>query len=197
MTQGDEMPTTVQEHGPSPLDTATDQTLTSRAADGDVRAFEVIVRRYGPLMRVYAYRVLGSNNEMDDVVQEAFITAWQQLGTLDDGSAVKSWLMRIVNRKSIDRLRARRPVADISLHEPCAPEHQSPQRLAEAESQTDALARALAELPDEQRRCWTLRELAGSSYVGIAQELDLPVSTVRGLLARARKTLLREMEDWR
>ncbi|KGJ81734.1 RNA polymerase sigma 70 [Cryobacterium roopkundense] len=191
------MPTSLRPHVASPLDTASDLTLASRAADGDVRAFEVIVRRYGPLMRVYASRVLGSNDEMDDVVQETFITAWKQLSTLDDGAAVKSWLMRIVSRKSIDRLRARRERADIDLNEPIAPEHQSPHRLAEAESQTEALSRALADLPEDQRRCWTLRELAGSSYVGIAEELDLPVSTVRGLLARARKTLLREMEAWR
>ncbi|TFC13236.1 RNA polymerase sigma factor [Cryobacterium algoritolerans] len=191
------MPATLREHVPSPLDTASDLTLADRAADGDVRAFEVIVRRYGPLMRVYAARVLGSNDEMDDVVQESFITAWQQLSTLEDGGAVKSWLMRIVSRKSIDRLRARRQHADIDLTEPAAPEHQSPHRLAEAESQTEALSRALVDLPEDQRRCWTLRELAECSYGEIAEELELPVSTVRGLLARARKTLLREMEEWR
>ena len=191
------MSTPLRERIASPLDTASDLTLVGRAADGDVRAFEVIVRRHGPLMRVYAARVLGSNDEMDDVVQEAFITAWQRLDTLEDGAALKSWLMRIVSRKSIDRLRARRERADFDLHEPLAPDHQSPPRVAEADSQTQALSRALANLPEDQRRCWTLRELAGSSYVGIADELNLPVSTVRGLLARARKTLLREMEEWR
>ncbi|MBG6056911.1 RNA polymerase sigma-70 factor (ECF subfamily) [Cryobacterium sp. MP_M5] len=191
------MPATLREHVPSSLDTASDLTLADRAADGDVRAFEVIVRRYGPLMRVYASRVLGSNDEMDDVVQESFITAWQQLATLEDGGAVKSWLMRIVSRKSIDRLRARRQHANIDLTEPAAPEHQSPHRLAEAESQTEALSRVLADLPEDQRRCWMLRELAEYSYGEIAEELELPVSTVRGLLARARKTLLREMEEWR
>jgi RNA polymerase sigma-70 factor (ECF subfamily) len=191
------MTTTLREQVPSPLDTASDQTLADRAADGDVRAFEVIVRRYGPLMRVYASRVLGSNDEMDDVVQESFITAWQQLSTLHDGRAVKSWLMRIVSRKSIDRVRARRRHANIDLTEPAAPEHETPHRLAEAGSQTEALSRVLADLPEDQRRCWMLRELAECSYGEIADELGFPISTVRGLLSRARKTLLREMEEWR
>jgi RNA polymerase sigma-70 factor (ECF subfamily) len=191
------MTTTLREQVPSPLDTASDLTLADRAADGDVRAFEVIVRRYGPLMRVYASRVLGSNDEMDDVVQESFITAWQQLSTLHDGRAVKSWLMRIVSRKSIDRVRARRRHANIDLTEPAAPEHETPHRLVEAGSQTEALSRVLADLPEDQRRCWMLRELAECSYGEIADELGLPVSTVRGLLSRARKTLLREMEEWR
>lgn len=181
----------------SSLESFPDQVLADRAADGDVRAFEVLVRRYGPLMRVYASRVLGSNDEMDDVVQESFITAWQQLPTLDNGAAVKSWLMRIVSRKSVDRIRARRPHVNIDLTDAPTPERHSPDRLAEAESQTEALTRALADLPDDQRRCWMLRELAECSYGEIAEELELPVSTVRGLLARARKTLLQEMEEWR
>ena len=191
------MPNTVREQIASSLDAASDQTLADRAADGDLRAFEVLVRRYGALMRVYATRVLGSNDETDDVVQESFITAWQQLRTLEDGSAVKSWLMRIVSRKSIDRLRARRSHINIDDTDAPAPESHAPHVLAEVESQTEALSRVLAALPEDQRRCWTLRELAEYSYGDIAAELDLPLSTVRGLLARARKTLLREMEEWR
>ena len=191
------MPNTAREQIASPLDAASDQTLADRAADGDLRAFEVLVRRYGALMRVYATRVLGSNDETDDVVQESFITAWQQLRTLEDGSAVKSWLMRIVSRKSIDRLRARRSHINIDDTDAPAPESHAPHVLAEVESQTEALSRVLAALPEDQRRCWTLRELAENSYGDIAAELDLPLSTVRGLLARARKTLLREMEEWR
>ncbi|MEB0303388.1 sigma factor, partial [Mucilaginibacter sp. 5C4] len=99
---------------PSALDAASDALLADRAADGDVRAFEVLVRRHGPLMRVHATRILGSNDETDDVVQESFITAWRQLPTLENCAAVKSWLMRICGRKSIDRVRARRAHADIT-----------------------------------------------------------------------------------
>lgn len=191
------MPGTVRAQIASPLDTASDQMLADRAADGDLRAFAVLVRRYGPLMRVYATRILGSNDESDDVVQESFITAWQHFGDLDDGRVVKSWLMRIVSRKSIDRLRTRRLHVNIDDTDVPAPEDHAPHALAETESQTEALARVLTALPENQRRCWSLRELAEYSYGDIATELNLSLSTVRGLLARARKTLLREMEEWR
>ncbi|MEA9986139.1 MULTISPECIES: RNA polymerase sigma factor [Subtercola] len=181
----------------SVLDEADDRTLAGRAADGDVRAFEVIVRRYSPLMRAYATRVLGSNSESDDVVQEAFITAWQQLPSLNDGGVVKSWLMRIVSRKSIDRIRARKLHLDIDDHEQAAPHTASPHHVAEVHSRETALSAALNAMPEQQRQCWVLKELAEYSYDDIARELDLPLSTVRGLLARARKNLIRQMEEWR
>ena len=176
---------------------ADDRTVAGRAADGDIQAFEVLVRRYSPLMRAYASRVLGSASDADDVVQDSFITAWQQLPTLQDHSVVKSWLMRIVGRKAIDRVRARRMTSDISDHEPEARAADSPSRVAEAHSAEDALSRALSALPETQRQCWVLREVADYSYEDIATELRIPVSTVRGMLARARKTLVSEMEEWR
>lgn len=187
----------MSEHAPASLADADDRTLVGRASDGDVRAFEVLVRRHGPLMRAYATRILGSNAESDDVVQDAFVTAWQQMSSLDDGRAVKSWMMRIVGNKSIDRLRARREHGDIDDHDPRAPIEQSPAHVAESRSQEEALSQALAALPELQRQCWTLKEIADYSYEEIAEQLDLPTSTVRGLLARARKALTREMEAWR
>jgi len=179
------------------LSAADDRILAGRAADGDIPAFEVLVRRYGRLMRVYARRVLGSNADVDDVVQDAFIQAWQHLPSLDDLGSVKSWLMRIVARKSFDRLRARREHDDIDDHERPSPEAQSPQAIVEADSLEHALSLALAALPVEQARCWVLREVAGYSYLDIGRELDIPSSTVRGIIARARKNLIREMEGWR
>lgn len=60
-----------------------------------------------------------------------------------------------------------------------------------------ALGAALRELPEAQRECWVLREMGGYSYDEIAAELGVPVSTVRGLLARARGFLITRMEAWR
>lgn len=180
-----------------PPDALDDRTLAGRAADGDVRAFEALVRRYAPLMRAYAARVLGSHADSDDVVQDAFVTAWSRLPDLDDGGAVKSWLMRIVSRASIDRVRARRIMDDIADHDPPAPVWQTPPRVVEARTQEQALARALAALPELQRQSWVLKEVGDYSYDDIASELGVPVSTVRGMLARARRALLAEMEEWR
>jgi len=178
------------------LGDADDRTLASRASDGDIRAFEILMRRHEPLLSAYAARLLGSYSDTDDVVQEAFIVAWQQLPTMDDFAAVRRWLLQIVTRKSIDRLRARKDHDDIEEHDVPSPSG-DPAEAASATSLDDALSRALSALPEEQRRCWVLREIGGYGYDEIATQLELPVSTVRGLLARGRKTLIREMEAWR
>jgi RNA polymerase sigma-70 factor (ECF subfamily) len=179
------------------LTEADDRIVAGRAADGDPRAFEVLVRRYGGLMRVYSRGILGSNDEADDIVQESFVTAWQQLEALEDPGAVKSWLMRIVSRRSIDRLRNRHEHDDLDKHDHPTSEQASPEHVAEAQSLVSAAGTALAALPAAQRRCWLLKEMAGYSYREIAADLDIPESTVRGLISRARTNMAREMQAWR
>jgi len=179
------------------LGDAADGIVAGRAADGDEDAFGVLVRRYGAMMRASAARILGGVDEADDVVQDAFITAWQQLPGLENPAVVKSWLMRIVSHKAIDRIRARRPQTDIADEDPAASESNAPPRIVEARSELEALSEALSSLPEQQRECWTLREVSGYSYEEIAEELGIPVSTVRGLLARARRFLIVRMEAWR
>ena len=186
-----------QSHNNLRLSEAPDGVLAGRAVDGDVRSFEVLVRRHGPLMRAYATRVLGATSESDDVVQEAFITAWDQLPTLKDLSAVKSWLMRITSHKAIDRIRARRDHAPLEDWDVEAPDSDTPHHRVEADSQWDKISDVLGRLSETQRQCWLLREMGGYSYDDIAEELKIPPSTVRGHLARARRKLVEEMEEWR
>ncbi|MGO1768766.1 MAG: RNA polymerase sigma factor [Microbacterium sp.] len=179
------------------LDAADDRIVADRAADGDTGAFAVLVRRYTPMMRAYARRVLSGTADVDDVVQDAFITAWEQLPTLEEPARVKSWLMRITGRKAIDRLRQARPQVALADIDPPAPDRSAPPRQVEARAGVEALNEALRRLPSAQRECWVLRELGGCSYEEMSRELDLPVSTVRGNLARARKDILIRMEQWR
>lgn len=180
-----------------PLLRAADATLVVRAADGDVHAFEVLARRHGPLMRVYAEQMLGSNVESDDVVQESFLTGWRRLSDLNDPARFRPWVMQILTRKALDRLRRRRHHDDVETAQHRADAARQPERIDETRMKLDAMWAALDRLPADQRRCWLLRETAGSSYQQIADELERPVSTVHGLLARARRFLTAEMEAWR
>lgn len=179
------------------LGDADDRIVAGRAADGDVDAFAVLVRRYTRMMRAYTRRIMNASADVDDVVQEAFVTAWQRLPELDDPARVKPWLMRIAGHKAMDRLRADRAHLDVDDIDASAPESASPARVAEQRAGVEALGAALRELPGPQREAWVLREFAGCSYDEIAQELDVSVSTARGLLARARKYIIVRMEEWR
>jgi RNA polymerase sigma-70 factor (ECF subfamily) len=181
----------------NPLEDAPDGILAARAADGDVVAFEVLVTRHGPLMRVYAVRVLGNDADADDVVQDVFIQAWAQLDRLNDVDAVRAWLMRMVGNRSIERIRRRKDHVDIDDWDAPTPSGDSPDHVVEIQAQMSALAAAVDKLPETQRQCWILREVGDVPYAGIAEQLDIPVSTVRGLLARARRAIIHEMEAWR
>lgn len=176
---------------------APDAVLAERAGDGDVGAFEVLARRHGPLMRAYARRLARSFDEADDVVQDALITAWKDIGTLQDGTAVKAWLMRIVGHRAVDAGRRRKSHGNVDDQPETADKAPTPDQAAVAGSARQALSSALARLPEEQRRCWVLKEYGGQSYEEIAETLGISAASVRGRLARARTTLVKEMEEWR
>ncbi len=179
------------------LGEAGDGTLASRAADGDIDAFDLLVRRHSPLMRAYVYRIVGSLTETDDVLQEALIIAWRELPTLRDPSAVRAWMMRIASRSASAHLRRHVPERDLDGVQPIAQPDAQPEAVAIRAAELGALARALATLPDAQRQSWLLREVEGLSYADIASQLELPVSTIRGDLARARASITIQMEGWR
>lgn len=181
----------------SRLDDLDDPVLARRAGEGDVCAFAVLVRRHEPLVRVYARRILGTSADMDDVAQDTFLTAWQQLPTLKDTSRVRGWLLTIASRKAIDRVGAQKDHDDVNERSDPTRNEDGPEYCAEFSSRHQAVNVALAALPVDQRHCWVLKEVGGYSYDDIATELHIPVSTVRGLLSRARKNMILKMEAWR
>jgi len=180
----------------SALSAASDSLLVQRSVDGDAEAFATIVRRHGPYLRAFAIRLTGSHADADDALQEALITAWEQLPSLDDPEKLRSWLASIVSRKSTDRLRRRKPSIELDPEREVEP-GAGPEASVVAISQLEALNAVLAGLPESQRQCWVLKEIAGLSYDEIAARLGLTVTIVRGKLARARVTVVKEMEEWR
>ena len=185
--------------GPGPREEWDDATLVGRSASGDDQAFAVLVRRYqGPLFR-HAWRLVQNRRTAEDVVQDAFVTAWRRLASLERAESFRSWLYQITTRRSIDVIRARRPEEPLDTlgptAEPAAP-GPGPETRLEQRAQLADLASALQTLPVAQRAAWSLREIDELSYEEIATALDLPVSTVRGRIARARTELAERMSAW-
>lgn len=174
-----------------------DGALAQMAIDGDERAFAVLLRRHTSYLRAYAIRLTGSRADADDVVQQAFITAWRSLDSLNEPERFKAWMRRIVSNRAIDLIRSRR-IDDGPVEEYVpAPDSVNPERQAIAHEGLKRLSDALAKLPAAQREVWTMRELGGLSYEEIAAELGVSSAVVRGRLARARTGLVQELEVWR
>lgn len=186
-----------ENHSSDRLHLVNDEILVERAVDGDTAAFETLVHRHGPLMRAYTSRIVGSRTEADDVVQEAFIIAWRQLPTVRHPGSVRSWLMRIASRQAFAHIKRRPTDAPLPPLEVPARIDTQPENLAVRNAELRALSVALDKLPEDQRQCWLLREIAELSYTEIAEDMHLSPATVRGNLARARTNITAKMEGWR
>jgi RNA polymerase sigma-70 factor (ECF subfamily) len=176
------------------LDTAT---LVIRACDGDVHAFERLVTCYQARMYRLAVRMLGRPSDADDVVQEAFVTAWRRLTELRSGAAFESWLYQITTNRCLNVLRARKPTAELDPETAPGRVEFQPENAAEISGELAALREALTTLTPVQRACWLLREAHGRSYEEIAVIVGTSTTAVRGRIARARAQLAEVMRPWR
>ncbi|MEH3034070.1 MAG: sigma-70 family RNA polymerase sigma factor [Aeromicrobium erythreum] len=176
-----------------------DRALARDAALGDQEAFGEIVDRYGPDMFRFARRMVGDEHDARDVVQEALVSAWRNIGSFEARSTLRTWLYRLVNRRAVDLQRRRRPtpIDDVSLQGVLDRALDDPERDAIDGELVRALEAALEELPPSQRAAWLLREIEGLSYDEVAASLGVSPDSARGHLARARKNLAERMSPWR
>jgi RNA polymerase sigma-70 factor (ECF subfamily) len=131
-----------------------------------------------------------SAHDADDVVQEAYLRAYQFFDGFHGGDG-RAWLLRIVRNTCytwLEKNRPPRPLAafDEAKHSPGRPGPEAP---VVAGEDRELLRRALAELPDEFREAIVLRELEGLSYKEIAAVTGAPIGTVMSRLARGRERL--------
>lgn len=179
-------------------------TVVARAQDGDLLAFERLVDDYQtPLYRL-ALRMVDDRQLAEDVVQDSFVAAWRKLPTLTEPQAFRGWMYQIVTFRSLDLLRRRRS-EPLLIDRTGTNGHTlngqqrslDPSQQVEQQAQMRGLQQVLSGLPVDQRVCWLLRDVDELSYVEISTVLNLPVSTIRGRLARARRQLSEGMASWR
>lgn len=172
-----------------------DRILVQASQDGDLDAFEALVRRHHAAVYRVALRMLGSETDAQDAVQETFVRAWRGLGRFRGDSVLSTWLYRIVTRRCLDMIASRRPSTELQETErdagvdvPASVEHR--ERLW-------AVTRAIARLPVEQRTALVLREFEGLSYEQVAEVLNTSVPAIKGRIHRARLALLKQTTAWR
>lgn len=189
--------------------------LVGAARGGDDTAFGQLAARYRPDLRLHCYRMLGSLEESEDMVQESLLRAWQAIGRYEGRSSLRTWLHRIATNACLDllarRQRRRRllmsatgddtglpaavavpwlqPYPDSLLDEAVDTAPDPATAAVTRETVELAFIAALQLLPDTQRAALILRDVLGWPATECAQLLDLSVPAVNSALQRARTKL--------
>ena len=177
----------------------TDKQLVARVQKGDKRAFDMLVLKYQYKVHAIVSRYIKDFDEVNDVVQEAFIKAYRALAKFRGESAFYTWLYRIAVNTAKNYLVARNrrpPASDVDAAD--ADYYEGGQRLQDIDSPENLLYRdeleavvdqSIRDLPEDLRTAVTLREFEGLSYEEIAEVMDCPVGTVRSRIFRAREAI--------
>jgi RNA polymerase sigma-70 factor, ECF subfamily len=175
-------------------------TLVQAAKRGDDSAFEELVRRYDRNVFRIAQHITQNREDAEDVVQEAFLKAYSNLGQFQEQSKFYTWLVRIAVNEALMKLRRRKPERTVSLDEDIKTEDDSlPREIADwspnPEQQytqselREILSKTIQGLPPGFRTVFVLRDVEGLSTEETAAALELSVPAVKSRLLRARLQL--------
>ncbi len=162
-----------------------DVDLVRLCLGGDKSAFAELVRRHGSLLRTHIRRMGAQGPDADDMAQEAFMSAYEHLSEFRFDGAFVGWLKRIASRRYLKKVRANQKYLltdDMSAFEPEPAAN-------EGEFRAHNLDAALNRLKPVERLCVTLNFSGDLSHQEIADELKLPLGTVKSHIKRAMDQL--------
>lgn len=174
-----------------------DEELVVASLLGNLGAFDELVRRFRPAVRLTARRYVDGEDAAEDLCQEAFLRAFKALPQLEELERFGSWLQTIVRnlalrqRQNDARDRARLSPLDQLLLDECAALEPGPAELVERDEEREAVRHGVEDLPDPYRVVVHLHYWEGMPLPRAADYLGLPLTTVKWRLRRAQ-ALLRE-----
>ena len=168
----------------------TDAELVNAVLDGEKQAFAVLVKRYKRPVRAVAMDVLGHRASAQDVAQDAFVKAYENLPALRKAGAFGPWLMKITRRCSLDFVR-RKP-QEAPLETAAAAAIENPDGRLDEDKQR--LLAAVVKLPEGEKQVLMLRYFSGHSVRDVAEIVGRSVGTVTKQLSRAHKHLQNLLE---
>lgn len=195
-------------NSPNPENVRKDEAkLVRLASDGDAAARRELFDAHRDAAYQVAFRVTGRHEDALDVVQDAFIKAFERLGDFDGNAAFRTWLLRIVTNRGLDLLRARKVRLAVSLDadrgDSGEPSLDLPDRASAGSAESgleqaelsDRLQRAIETLPPEQRAVFALFAVGEMTYGEIAEAVGVPIGTVMSRLFHARRKLHELLKD--
>jgi RNA polymerase sigma-70 factor (ECF subfamily) len=177
-----------------------DLDLVHATQNGDVSAFEQLVKRYDRRLFRIAQHVTHNQEDSQDIVQDAFLKAFEHLGDFREESQFSTWLIRITLNQSFMRLRKRRTAKEISLDNNFESDVEmppmevadwapNPEQLYGASELRDILVNILEKLRPSLRAVFVLRDIEGFSIDQTAQALNVTRAAVKARLWRGRLQL--------
>ena len=183
--------------------TPTDKELITRVLAGDEASYGTLVTRYRDYVYTIAVRIVGNDEDAEDVAQEAFVRAYRALPRFRGDSKFSSWLYRIATNRALTHLKKRRrravtvdiesgPHVEAGVVDDAGGQEMSPELMVRDDEFRRAVRAAVQELPEQYRVVVTLFYLEERSYREVAATLGIPMGTLKTHLHRAR-ALLRDI----
>jgi RNA polymerase sigma-70 factor, ECF subfamily len=173
-----------------------DFALVKRAREGEFGAFEALFERHRTLVYRFAYQMVGRRDDAEDLVQEAFVRAYQNLHRYRDEAKFTTWLLRIVSNLCTDQARMSQRRSALEQQEAAGALDwmtqgtvDDPVQNLEADRRKEALRRALNALPPHHRSVIVLRDIEEREYPDIAEILGCTVGGAKLRVLRARRAL--------
>jgi RNA polymerase sigma factor (sigma-70 family) len=193
---------------PSPSESSEqDRLLVERALNGKEAAFQELVEKYRKALHHHISRMVRDKQEVEDLVQETFIKAFSALDSYASQYAFSTWLYKIATNHAIDFMRKKK-LQTFSIDKPVRTKEGEleyevpdttyrPDRHIVEDQRRQLIQEAIDSLPSKYHRVIVMRHQQEKSYEEIAQELDLPLGTVKAHIFRARELLNKYLRDKR
>ena len=183
-----------------------DQDLVTRAQQGDTRAFDALILKYGDKLYGLVYHMTSHKEDTHDLLQEIFARAYQSLGKFRGNSTFYTWIYQIAVNLTLNFLKKKKRRSGLSLNELDAAAHQDPALIdntheANPEQQTNLnelqvkLNEAMQKLSDPHRMVVTMFDIQGMSHAEIAKVLKTSEGTIRSRLHYAHLQLQAALQD--
>lgn len=177
-------------------DSDSDEALVLRARDGDYDAFEALFERHRQLVYRFAYQMTQRRDDAEDMVQEAFVRAYQNLHRYRDEAKFTTWLLRIVSNLCTDQARMSQRRTGLEQREASGAlewmttgDFENPVENLEQDRRREVLRKAIMALPEHHRQMIVMRDLEERDYNDIAAILGCTVGGAKLRVLRARRAL--------
>ena len=182
-----------------------DRVLVDAALAGDQQAYQQLVDKYQRALYFHILKLVRNRDVVDDLVQEAFLKAFDCLESYNRQYAFSTWIYRIATNHTIDYLRKKK-LSTLSIDEPVqGKDGEMHMELTDEAASTDRdvivkqrrkmVRDAVEALPEKYRLVVRMRHMQEMSYEEISDELSLPLGTVKAHIFRARELLNKHLKD--